>query len=52
MQTDIYPLTLFHDGRCPVCRNVTTMTSRGFLRKHRDVYGHDCWNLRPEETSD
>ena len=20
MQTDIYPLTLFHDGRCPVCR--------------------------------
>jgi hypothetical protein len=30
--------------RCPVCRNAVTLTSRGYLRRHRDLFGLDCYN--------
>lgn len=30
--------------RCPVCRNGVTTTPFGFLRRHRDLFGHDCHN--------
>jgi hypothetical protein len=41
------------DGRtrCPVCRNHTGRTPSGYLRKHRDVFGHPCYNRRPEPLS-
>lgn len=32
--------------RCPVCRNGVTPTPSGHLRKHRDQFGHDCFNRR------
>jgi hypothetical protein len=32
--------------RCPVCRNGATLTPLGFLRRHRDLFGHDCTNRR------
>lgn len=37
---------------CPVCRNVASVTARGYLRRHRDLFGHDCWNVarREDET--
>lgn len=30
--------------RCPVCRNVVGRTPNGYLRKHRDLFGHPCFN--------
>lgn len=31
--------------RCPVCRNAVGVTPvTGVLRKHLDLFGHDCWN--------
>lgn len=33
--------------RCPVCRNGVTPTSTGYLRRHHDLFGHDCYNRRP-----
>lgn len=30
--------------RCPVCRNATSLTPRGYLRQHRDLFGDTCTN--------
>lgn len=30
--------------RCPVCRNGVQPTLRGYLRLHKDLFGHDCHN--------
>lgn len=30
--------------RCPVCRNAIKTDAYGFLRRHRDLFGHDCHN--------
>lgn len=30
--------------RCPACRNLTSLTPRGRLRRHRDLFGLDCPN--------
>lgn len=37
-------------ARCPVCRNACSVTGRGFLRRHRDLYGLDCYNVAPLEA--
>lgn len=37
--------------RCEVCRNAVSITGRGYLRKHNDLFGHPCSNKRvPEES--
>lgn len=30
--------------RCPVCRQACSVTSRGYLRKHTDLFGKACGN--------
>lgn len=30
--------------RCPSCRNGTTLTTRGYLRQHNDLFGNRCYN--------
>lgn len=36
--------------RCPVCRNAVKVTGRGYLRRHRDLFGHDCHNVAVEAS--
>lgn len=46
-----HPVPELTDGkvRCPVCRNaVTTTGPLGLLRKHKDVFGNQCYNKRPD----
>lgn len=31
-------------ARCPVCRNGVLVTVRGYLRGHKDLFGHPCYN--------
>lgn len=31
-------------ARRSVCRNTARITTRGYLRQHRDLFGHDCSN--------
>ena len=45
------PLLRTGQARCPVCRNTTRLTSRGYLRAHRDLFGHDCYNRAPEDAA-
>ena len=35
--------------RCPVCRNGTRTTVYGYLRRHVDLFGLECYNKRPPE---
>lgn len=33
------------ERRCPTCRNRTQLTMRGYLRRHKDLFGHNCYNV-------
>jgi hypothetical protein len=37
--------------RCPACRNGVTPTTTGALRRHRDLFGADCWNTTPADMA-
>lgn len=38
--------------RCPVCRNGSQVTDRGYLRRHKDLFGHTCYNVAlPEDAA-
>lgn len=34
-------------ARCPVCRNTPLVLASGHLRSHRDLFGHQCYNVAP-----
>ena len=36
---------------CPTCRRPVTLTSRGYLRKHRDLFGHPCYQRNPGDST-
>jgi len=42
------PLLIEGQLRCPVCRKGVRPTERGYLRRHRDLFGHDCHNVAVE----
>lgn len=37
--------------RCPVCRAGATLTTRGSLRAHNDLFGDRCWNKATGEAT-
>ena len=49
---EVAPPRVIPEGmvRCGVCRNFASLTPGGRLRKHRDLFGLDCWNRVPEGT--
>lgn len=38
--------------RCPVCRNGVRTTAYGYLWRHVDLFGLDCYNKRPPGPGD
>lgn len=44
---------MLRDGqqRCPACRNGSSVTSRGYLRRHKDLFGFDCHNVALPEPA-